>query len=260
MLATDWSTDLCRIALYVHEGGYETDPTGFLAEVNRLIEALTSRGLYVIVDFHVLDPGNPLESLDLATEFFEAVASKHADKPNLIYEICNEPNNVAWEPIKTYAEQVIPTIRRYDPVSPVVVGTRGWSSLGFFDIGADGPREIRQNPVEGTNILYAYHFYAASHGQRERRWLASAAESLPLFVTECGMMHADGDGPNDFESARAFFDLLSRWGISWAAWNYSDDWRTSGVWKAGTADRNRWTDDELTETGRWIRKRIRSGC
>ena len=257
VLATDWRADCCRLAMYVQEDGYATDPEGFLAEIDRLIEALSARGLYVIVDFHIREPGDPMANLDHAKRFFDAVAETHADRSNLLYEICNEPNGVAWDRIKEYAEAVIPVIRRHDPESPVVVGTRGWSSLGFAEVGAEGPQEIIDDPVSGANVCYAYHFYAATHGEWERSQLAAVAEELPLFVTECGSMRADGDGPNDFASAAAFFELLDCHSISWTFWSYADDWRTSGVWNEGVAERNSWTTDELTATGRWIRRRLR---
>lgn len=254
-LADDWEAELCRVAMYVQEGGYETDPDGFTEEVSRIVEAVTDRGMYAIIDFHVHQPGDPLENLDNAKRFFETIAAEHAEKDNIIYEICNEPNGVGWDSIKTYAEDVIPSIRRHDPESPIVVGTRGWSSLGFADIGPDGPREIIENPVDGENLLYAYHFYAATHGEWERDQLAAAAEELPIFVTECGSMEATGDGESDFESTRAFMDVLADNNISWAFWSYSDDWRTSGIWAEGTTDGS-WTVENLTPTGEWVRSEI----
>ena len=254
-LAFDWEADLCRIAMYIQEDGYETDPAGFTAQVHQLIEELTERGLYVIVDFHVHKPGDPLENLENAKTFFDEIAAEHAEKDNIIYEICNEPNNVDWESIKSYAESVIPVIRSHDSASPIVVGTRGWSSLGFADIGPDGPQEIIDNPVEADNILYAYHFYAATHGQWERQSLATAATELPIFVTECGSMEANGDGDSDFESTRAFMDIMADSNISWAFWSYSNDWRTSGIWTEDVEDGS-WTVENLTPTGEWVRSEI----
>ena len=255
-LANDWNADLCRVAMYVQEDGYETDPEGFTEEVNRIVEAITDRGMYAIIDFHILEPGDPLENLEHATTFFDSVAAEHAEKDNIIFEICNEPNNVGWESIKQYAEEVIPVIRNHDQESPIVVGTRGWSSLGVADIGSDGPQEIIENPVEGDHILYAYHFYAATHGEWEREQLAAAAEQLPIFVTECGTTTASGDGTNDFSSTQKFLSVMEEHGISWAFWSYSDDWRTSGIWKESKED-DAWTKEELTESGKWMRSAIR---
>lgn len=255
-LANDWNADLCRVAMYVQEGGYETDPEGFTAEVNRIVEEITKQGMYAIIDFHILDPGNPLENLEHAKTFFDAVATEHAEKDNVIFEICNEPNNTSWESIKQYAETVIPIIRNHDQESPIVVGTRGWSSLGFADIGPDGPQEIVDNPVKGEHILYAYHFYAATHGQWEREQLDAAADQIPIFVTECGTTQASGDAANDISSAEKFLTIMEEHSISWAFWSYSDDWRTSGIWKESKED-NVWAKEELTESGRWMRSTIR---
>lgn len=255
-LATDWKADLCRVAMYIQDGGYETDPEGFTAEVNRIVEAITDRGMYAIIDFHVLDPGDPRENLDNALTFFDTVAAEHADKDNILFEICNEPNNVSWEAIKEYAEHVIPVIRNHDVDSPIIVGTRGWSSLGFADIGAAGPQEIIDNPVPGDNILYTYHFYTATQGRWELDQLAAAADEIPIFVTEWGTMESDGDGPHDFATAELYLGTMAHNNISWAFWNYSDDWRTSGVWTTGASERS-WTATNLTQAGKLIRKRIR---
>jgi len=69
-------------------------------------------------------------------------------------------------------------------------------------------------------------------------------------------MEATGDGPSDFDSARAFMDVLADNDISWAFWSYSDDWRTSGIWQEGVED-GAWTEANLTKTGEWVRNEIR---
>lgn len=47
---------------------------------------------------------------------------------NVIYEICNEPNNgTSWKEIKSYARSVISTIRKNDKKAVIVVGTPTWS-------------------------------------------------------------------------------------------------------------------------------------
>ena len=55
-------------------------------------------GLYVIVDWHVLSPGNPNDPLyQGADAFFAEVAKKYGKYPNIIYEIMNEPNGpLSW--------------------------------------------------------------------------------------------------------------------------------------------------------------------
>ncbi|WP_306370439.1 glycoside hydrolase family 5 protein [Nocardiopsis sp. CC223A] len=252
-LAYDWNADVLRVSMYIQEGGYETDPRGFTDRVHGLIEEATERGMYVIVDWHMLSPGDPNHNLAAARTFFAEIADVHADKDNVLYEIANEPSGVPWSSIKGYAEQVIPVIRAQDPEAVVLVGTRGWSSLGLSE-GGDH-REITADPVDADNIMYVFHFYAASHTSYHREGFRAAAQELPLFVTEFGTQEYTGDGPDDFASAQAYLDLMEQERISWVNWNFSDDFRSGAAFRTGSCSSGDW--DSLKPAGRWIRDRIR---
>ncbi|MFE0265396.1 glycoside hydrolase family 5 protein [Nocardiopsis alba] len=257
-LADDWRADVLRVSMYIQEGGYETDPRGFTDRVHELIEEGTERGLYVIVDWHMLTPGDPNHNTERAKEFFQEIASVHTDKDNLLYEIANEPNGVSWNSIKGYAEEVIPVIRAEDPDSLVLVGTRAWSSLGVSE-GSDHS-EIVADPVDADNIMYVYHFYAASHDTVHYDTFERAVRELPLFVTEFGTQEHTGDGPDDFSSAQRYLDLMEREKISWVNWNFSDDFRSGAVFETGTCNAGGpWAGtDSLKPAGEWIRERIRT--
>lgn len=257
-LATDWRADVLRISVDVegYQGdGYVGNPERMRADCNRIVEAATARGLYVVVDWHVV--GNPHDFSELARDFFGKVAAEHAGKDNVVYEICNEPTDVSWAEIRRYADEIVPIIRRHDADGVIVVGTRAWSSLGL-SAGASA-QEIVDDPVRDDNVMYAFHFYAADHRDHHRNALADAADRLPIFVTEWGSMEYTGDGPSDFESSQAYVDLMREKGISWTNWNYSDDWRTSGVWTEAAPDADVWAAENLTETGKWVRERVRNG-
>jgi endoglucanase len=238
-LARDWRADVLRIALYIQEGGYETDPRHFTDLVNRYVDAATRRGLYAIVDWHLLNPGDPVLNLRHARTFFTEVAAEHRDKPNVVYEIANEPHGVSWRGIRHYAEEIIARIRREDPDSVILVGTRGWSSLGVSE-GSD-EREVIRDPVNARNVLYTFHFFAGSHGTGYLAALSRAAERLPLFVTEFGTQNASGDGANDFAMSRKYLDIMAREKIGWTYWNYSDDRRSGAVFREGTCPDGPWT-------------------
>jgi len=256
-LATDWKADLFRIAMYVQEGGYETNPSGFTSRVNSLVDMAEARGMYALIDFHTLTPGDPNHNLERAKTFFAAVSARNAAKTNVVYEIANEPNGVGWAGIKSYAEQVIPVIRANDPDAVVIVGTRGWSSLGVSD-GASSA-EVIANPVRATNIMYAFHFYAASHKDNYRAELEKAAASLPLFVTEFGTVSANGGGAVDTASTVAWLDLLDRLKISYANWTYSDAGEGSAAFRAGACAAGTYTGaGVLSESGTLLRNRIRT--
>jgi len=256
-LAGDWHADLLRIAMYVQEGGYETDPAGFTGKVNSLVDAAGARGLYAIIDFHTLNPGDPNVNLARAKTFFAAVSARNAAKKNVIYEIANEPNGVGWAGVKSYAEQVIPVIRAHDPDAVVIVGTRGWSSLGVSD--GSNATEITNNPVNATNIMYTFHFYAASHKDDYRAEVRRAAASLPLFVTEFGTVSATGSGAADIAGSTTWLNLLDQLKISYANWTYSDANETSAAFKPGTCSGSTYAGTAvLTRSGTFVRERIRT--
>jgi endoglucanase len=257
-LAKDWHADVLRVSTYVQEGGYESDPRRFTDLVHSLIEQATARGLYVIVDWHQLTPGDPHYNLSRARTFFTEIAQRHGSKTNLLYEIANEPNGVSWSNIKSYAEQLIPVIRQQDPETPVLVGTRAWSSLGVSD--GSNENEITANPVNATNILYTFHFYASSHRDEYLNTLSRAADKLPVFVTEFGSQNSAGEGANDFTMTKRYIDLMAAKKISWVNWNFSDDERSGAVFKPGTCNAGGpWTGTaQLKPAGSWIRDQIRT--
>jgi len=243
--------------MYIQEDGYETNPRGFTDRMHQLIDMATARGLYVIVDWHILTPGDPHYNLDRAKTFFAEIAQRHASKTNVLYEIANEPNGVSWASIKSYAEEVIPVIRQRDPDSVIIVGTRGWSSLGVSE--GSGPAEIAANPVNASNIMYAFHFYAASHRDNYLNALREASELFPVFVTEFGTETYTGDGANDFQMADRYIDLMAERKIGWTKWNYSDDFRSGAVFQPGTcASGGPWSGSSLKASGQWVRSKLQS--
>jgi hypothetical protein len=96
VLANEWGGDVLRIAMYVDEGGYVTNPAGFTAKVNTLVDLAEAAGMYAIIDFHILNPGDPNVHTADAKTFFQNVATRNAAKKNVMYEIANEPNGVTW--------------------------------------------------------------------------------------------------------------------------------------------------------------------
>lgn len=257
-LAKDWKADVLRVSTYVQEDGYETDPRKFTDLAHALIEQATARGMYVIVDWHMLDPGDPNANLSRARTFFTEIANRHKDKPNVFYEIANEPSGVSWSRIKSYAEQIIPVIRSIDRDAPVLVGTRAWSSFGVSE-GAN-EAEVVGNPVNASNIMYTFHFYASSHREEYLNALSRAADELPVFVTEFGTQNYAGEGADDFVMTQRYLDLMASKKISWVNWNFSDDHRSGAVFRTGTCAANGpWTGTTaLKPAGVWVRDRIRT--
>jgi endoglucanase len=254
-LANDWKADVLRIAMYVQEGGYETNPRKFTDMVHGYIEEATKRGMYALVDFHQLSPGDPNYNTARAKTFFKEIAARHKDKTNIIYDMANEPNGVSWAKVKQYAEAVIPTIRAEDPDSLVLIGTHGWSTFGLSD-GKD-INEVSKNKVNASNLMYTFHFYANSHKDSYVKALDTVSSQVPVFVTEFGTQTASGDGANDFTTSQKFIDLMKRKKISWTNWNFSDDNRSGAVFKSGTCSGSSFTGTgPLKPAGVWVRERV----
>lgn len=249
----DWNADVMRLAMYSDEyGGYSNG--GDQKELKRLIdegvEYASEQGMYVIIDWHVLGEGDPNIHKEDAIAFFDEVSEKYADYDNVIYEICNEPNgNVSWSEVKQYAEEVIPVIREHDPYGIILVGTPQWSQL-IGDAAAD--------PIEGyDNIMYTLHFYAATHKEELRRSLEEALQDgLPVFVSECSVCEASGNGSIDEESAEAWVELLDRYDVSYVAWAVSNKNEAAALIDSSCSKLSDWSDRELSETGRWFKEKF----
>jgi len=257
-LVNDWKADVLRVSMYVQEGGYETNPTMFTALADRIIDKAIARGIYVVIDWHMLTPGDPNSNLSRAQTYFTHMATRYGNTPNVLYEIANEPNGstVTWSRIKTYANAIIPTIRNIDPDGVVLCGTRDWSSLGLS--GSTGPSEVINSPLTQSNVMYVFHMYAASHDSTYLNGLSSAANSIPMFVTEWGTQQASGDGGNNFTMSQQYVDMMRTKQISWINWNYSDDERSGAVFTVGTCPNGPFTGagGRLKPAGTWIRERI----
>lgn len=233
-LRDEWNVNLIRMAMYVdtsmyggaNDQGYASGSASDRAVIKDLmyqgIDEATALGMYVLVDWHVLDDKNPNLHIKKAKSFFDEVSKKYAENKNIIYEICNEPNGgVTWKQIKKYADTIIPIIKANDPDAVIVVGTPSWS--------ADLSGAI-SSPIKGySNVMYAYHFYAATHKDDKRRDLNAALDAgLPVFVTEYGLTEASGAGYIDYDSGKKWFDLMSKNNVSCCVWNLNSKNDISG--------------------------------
>ncbi len=258
-MADDWGADVVRIALYVQEGGYETNPRKFRDLVDTAIKRATRRGLYVIIDWHILTPGDPYHNLDRAKSFFDWLVKRNRKRVNVIYELANEPNgeHVTWDLVKSYHEALIPVIRKRDPDAILLLGTPGWSSMGLAHGWSE--QDIIDDPVDADNVLYSFHFYAASHRDHYRQALDRAAQHIPVFVSEFGLQTYSGDGQNDLAQSARFLNVMKKRKISWAYWNFSDDWRSGAVFQPGACQDKAFDGtSRLKKSGVWIRKKMRA--
>ena len=251
----DWDANLVSIALYTDTGdsnGYCSggDKDSIRGLVDAGVTAATELGMYVIIDWHILNDNNPNSHIDDAKEFFDDVSAKYSSNHNVIYEICNEPNGgTSWADIKSYAEIIIPVIRKNDKNAIIIVGTPNWSQ--DVDI-------VSEDPITGyDNIMYAVHFYAATHKDDLRNKVKTAiSNGLPVFVSEFSLCDASGNGGIDYDSSDEWFDLINDNNLSYASWSLCNKNETSALIKPDSTATSTITIDDLSDTGKYVRDKI----
>jgi len=245
-LRDNWNQTVFRAAMYTAEGGYLSNPS-LKNKVHEIVKAAQDLGIYVIIDWHILSDRNPMWNKDAAKAFFSEMAQAYKDSPNVIYEIANEPNGDArwWNAIKPYALEVIPEIRKHDPKGIIIVGTGNWSQ----DI-----QDPANDPLKFDNIMYACHFYAATHGSWLRDRVKNAmGKGIAIFVTEWGTMDSSGNGGINYGETNQWMRFLAANKISWANWSLSNSGQTHSVLKNWASPNGGWSDNELTESGKLVK-------
>jgi len=276
-LANDWESNVVRLAMYVGESGYATNP-GVKQKVIEGIELAIANDMYAIVDWHVHAPGDPNAPIYAgAMDFFEEISSLYPNNKHIIYELANEPNSNApgvtndaagWQAVKSYAEPIIRMLRDNGNENIVIVGSPNWSQRP--DLAAD-------DPIDDANTMYTVHFYTGTHAassvSTDRSNVMSNARyalenGVPVFATEWGTSEASGNNGPFLEEADAWLAFLNDNNISWTNWSLTNKNETSAAFtpfelgKTEATDLDPgsdqvWAPHELSVSGEYIRARIK---
>lgn len=241
----DRGANVFRIAMYTDENGYISNPESVKRSTFEAADNAIANDMYVIIDWHVLNDHDPLKYADEAAAFFAEASARYADAPNVIYEICNEPNgDVSWaNNVKPYAERIIPVIRA-NTNAVILVGSPTWSQ--DVDVAAD-------DPLAFGNIMYTCHFYAGTHGSFLRDKIDYAlSKGAPIFISEWGTSAADGSGGVFVNETQDWMSFLNSRGLSHVNWSLCDKAETSAALNPGTDPNAVWTDDNLSDSGKIV--------
>ena len=248
-LARNDGVNLFRLAMYTYGVGIvgyctKGDKDRHKKDIADGVELAKNEDMYAIIDWHILNDGDPNTYIDDAKLFFAEMAETYRDHNNVLYEICNEPNKVDWPAVKRYAEEIIPIIREKDPDSVIIVGNPDWSK----DLGS-----VAADPLEYDNILYTLHFYSATHGENYREMTERLSkQGLPIFVTEFGVTAASGGLPRDLESADKWIELLEQEGISYCMWALSKAPEACSAIRMNVLKYSGFEWEDYTDTGKWL--------
>ena len=205
--------------------GYGSDPTTQMNLMKKVVEAAIKNDIYVIIDWH---SHNANEQTESSKNFFKQMAQEYGKYDNVIFELFNEPTDVSWSTIKTYADQVVSVIREYSD-NLILVGTPKWDQNPQAPIG----NEVN-DPKKNT--AYTLHYYANSHcwsgsydwsdptwgGDCEGTKGEKAMNAgLSVFVSEWGTADANGGGNPDQNRNKSWQDYMNKHKLSWANWSAS---------------------------------------
>lgn len=256
-VVNDWGAEIVRAAVGVELRASEAQARCYLDDPDfgkvcacTIVDAAIENGVYVLVDWHA----HGLHT-EAAVEFFTYMASRYKGVPNVIYEIWNEPSykdhvnqiDYTWAEIKEYSETVIAAIRTIEKDAVIIVGTPRWSQ---------NVDDAANDPITGyDNLMYTLHFYAGTH----KEWLRekgdyAMSKGLALFVTECGGMNADGQGPVDEESTQAWIEWMEDNDISYLFWSISDKKETCSMLYPSALSEGPWTDADISPWGSFVKE------
>ncbi len=249
-LRKNWGINVIRLAMYTSDyngycvGGDEIQSV-LKDNIDKAVEAATENDMYVILDWHILNDGDPNEYKSQAIQFFGEMVRKYEDNDNVIYEICNEPNgDITWSDISKYAKEIIPVIRNVKEDALILVGTPSWSS----DLDA-----VLENPLDYDNIMYTYHFYASSHKSSARNAFTEALDAgLPVFISEYGYVSANGDGEVDTKEASKWNEIIEEYQLSSCIWNLSNKAEGSALINADCDKTFDFTYEDLSAQGQYF--------
>lgn len=197
--------------------GFLLDPDAQRELIDSVVRAAVKNDIYVIIDWH---SHKAHEQLEDAALFFAEMAQKYGKYDNVIFEIFNEPTQIDWVDVKSYADNIVSVIRRYSD-NMILVGNPSWDQTPNLVVG----KEV-EDPKH--NVAYTFHYYANSHliSTQGRRATQAMNAGLSLFISEWGTGAASGKG----------VPILSR----------NDEWQE-------------WVNENKLSSANWSASRINEG-
>lgn len=255
----------------------ETEKSKLLELVDTAVRNATSLGMYVIIDWGVLNE-NPNATFDSAAEFFGIMAEKYGQNPRVLFEICNEPNDT-WgvsngedRSVKRYEEKIIALIRDTGSHNVIICSpNQSATALSAYSSSATPGDDPIDDPIDNKyawNLAYTFHCYPYNYPWDEKGvtsygWKLRDAVSagLTVITTEMSPIKANLTENRDetvfdlSETAKFVnFYLENDLGFCYFRYNFPNQGAALSQWimfKPGVDALVEWTRDDLTDCGQW---------
>ena len=226
--APGWYTSVIRLTVHptvkdetgTHGWLNYTPDTYFNTILDPAVKYVINKGRYVIIDWHYVG-ASWLDGTvaNNTAAFWNYIAPKYANNPNVIFELFNEPNNAGnWSSWKNTANTWINSIRSVAN-NLIIVGAPMWT------------QQLPQSSGDlftQSNIVYACHIYP-QHGIPN--WMDYASSVAPVMMTEWGFEKTQ-DTSNVVNGTysswgQRYHDFINGKGnVGWTAWCFDFVYRS----------------------------------
>ncbi len=236
--AADWGANIVRFAVHpsnLRSMGWEKT----FAAMDQGIEWAKKYNMYVIMDWHSI--GNLKEekytsamyntTMEETFKFWRTVAQRYKDEPTVaLYELFNEPTvtagtgNCTWNEWKAIQEQIIDTVRAYNPAAICLCAGFNWA----YDL-----TPVATAPIDRPNVAYVSHPYPQKRDQPwEEQWekdFGYVADTYPVICTEMGFCLENERGAHvPVISTPIYGEHITKYfekkGISFTVWCFDTSW------------------------------------
>ena len=250
--ADTWHASLIRLPLsqdrWFGRAGTQTDGGAqYRALVDAVVQSLSGRNKYVLLDLHWSDGGQWGQHIgqhslpdDNSALFWKDIAARYANNPAVLFDLYNEPRDVTWDVWQhggdvsernqdarrgaslSYhspgMQGILDTVRATGAKNVVVAGGLDWA----YDLsGIVNGHALTDGG--GHGILYATHIYPW-----KKDWdthVTPASEKYAVFVGEVG---CEPDRPNSpawqksdpYTWAPEALAYINKHQFSWTAWSF----------------------------------------
>jgi endoglucanase len=218
-----WHPNILRLPVQVREWDRVGGRAYIRDRLEPAVKLCRENGVYCIIDWHLIAAWDDPVSDKRLRNFWLKVAPLYANNPNILYEMFNEPTipkqrtRENWLRWRDKAQSRVDFIRILAPETILLVGSPHWDQMTSF---------AAEDPIAGTNIGYVTHVYPNYKPHKWDKLFGSAADKIPMMITEWGWSSAATSKDtlfygNTISYGQPLRDYLdARPHIAWTAWSY----------------------------------------